>query len=96
MAIFRFTSVSAVILVTCLACRIDGAEALTVDGKVLEGAFSGAGGDVVFVTRNPNMPDDMAQAINMLCFAQWVRTGQYPDFVSPVISSLRPPPSHKM
>lgn len=49
MAIFRFTSVSAVILVTCLACRIDGAEALTVDGKVLEGTFSGAGGDVVFV-----------------------------------------------
>ncbi|MCD6406144.1 MAG: hypothetical protein J7M19_09980 [Planctomycetes bacterium] len=50
MAIFQSTSVSAVILVICLACRVAGAEAVTVDGRVLEGAFSGAGAEVVFAS----------------------------------------------
>lgn len=35
--------------------------------------------DVFVVVRNPNMPDDFAQAVNIGCCALWYMTGNWPD-----------------
>lgn len=38
--------------------------------------------DVFVVVRNPNMPDDFAQAVNIGCCALWQMSGEWPDLAS--------------
>ena len=67
------------------SCRLILADFLSLFEERVEQA---RGGDVVHVTRNPNVPDDFAHAINFAIFGYWVRRGEFPDFAKSIAISV--------